>query len=553
MLTLSRKSFEPTRNARHIGTLLALATLLLFSCYCEAVSYKLPYTCGKSYTVTQGNNSAPSHKGVALYAFDFGMPEGHQVVAAAAGTVKIVVDRFTEGGDDWDNLRNKANRIVIEHADGYCTLYLHLQPNSAVVKEGQWVSQGQPIARSGRTGYVLGENGAHLHFQLQRRGIWWEQTVPVTFDDVPGGMPVVGGSYASGNCLTVRTATVLVMDVSGSMASSWQGERRIESAKKAALQYIEQVSNEPRSPGTIHEIAVVTFSGNAALVLQLTSSYSQARNAIIQLGTVSSTNIGAGLSTALRELDRVPTAERFIILLSDGASNTGLSDSQILSGPVAEARRKDICIHTVGFGSSGSIDEAFLKDIASRSGCGTYNYASSGFGLFGTYIKIRHSTLGGEQIVDFTSQNQSVITLPNSPITIGAFYLRGQVRELHYTFAWSDAGRMSAKLVDPSGKTVTFAYPGATFYYGSQFAHVTVISPPAGVWRVSAVPLQRFPASVQYYGVVSSRPGGVFPFHLPLICIGDWCIPYPDLPTSLIVLISVAALAYLIYEQLQSL
>jgi Mg-chelatase subunit ChlD len=352
---------------------------------------------------------------------------------------------------------------------------------------------------------------------------------------------------------TTRTATVLVMDVSGSMGSSWQGERKIESAKKAALQYIEQVANEPRSPGTIHEIAVVTFSGSATLVLQLTSSYSQARNAVIQLGTISSTNIGAGLTTALAELNKVPTAERFIILLSDGQSNTGLSDSQILSGPVAEARSKGICIHTVGFGSSGGINEAFLKDVASRSGCGTYNYASSGFGLFGTYIKVRHSTLGGEQIVDFTSQNQSVITLPNSPITIGAFHLKGQVRELHYTFAWSDVGRMSAKLVDPSGRTVTSAYPGATFYYGSQFAHVTVLSPPAGLWRVSAVPLQRFPASVQYYGVVSSRPGGVFPFHLPLFCIGDWCIPYPDLPTSLIVLISVAALAYVIYEQLRAL
>jgi len=352
---------------------------------------------------------------------------------------------------------------------------------------------------------------------------------------------------------TTRTATVLVMDVSGSMAWSWKGEKKIESAKKAALQYIEQVANEPRPAGTVHEIAVVTFTGDAALVLQLTGSYAQARSTVIRLGTASSTNVGAGLSAALRELDKVPSANRYIILLSDGESNTGLSDSQILSGPVAEARRKGICIHTVAFGDPGYIDEDFLKDIASRSGCGTYNYASSGFDLFGTYVKVRHSTLGGEKIVDFTSQGQSVVTIPNSPITLGAFHLKGQVRELHYTFAWSTAGRMSAMLVDPSGTTVTSSYPGATFYYGSQFSHVTVLSPPAGLWRVSAIPRQRFPASLQYYGVVSSRPGGVFPFHLPLFCIGEWCIPYPDLPTSLIVLISVAAIAYLIYEQLQSL
>ena len=165
-------------------------------------------------------------------------------------------------------------------------------------------------------------------------------------------------------------------------------------------------------------------------------------------------------------------------------------------------------------------------------------------------MKVRHSTLGGERIVDFTSQGKSVITIPNSAITLGAFHLKSQVRELHYTFAWSDAGRMTARLVDPSGRTVTASYPGASFYSGTQFSHVTVLSPPAGIWKVSAVPLQQFPASVQYYGVVSSRPGAVFPFHVPIFCIGDWCPPIPDLPTSLIVIISVVALAVLVYQEL---
>jgi len=299
----------------------------------------------------------------------------------------------------------------------------------------------------------------------------------------------------------------------------------------------------------VHEISVVTFTGDAQLALPLTSSYTTARNVVIQLRTVSSTNVGAGLTTALRELDKVPSAQRFIILLSDGVTNTGLTKQQILSGPVAEARRKRICIHTVAFGDPGYIDEGFLKEVASGSGCGTYNYAASAFELFGTYVKVRHSTLGGQQIVDFTSLGQSVVTIPGSPISLGAFKLLSGARELHYTLAWSESGRMTAKLVDPSGRVVSRSYPGATFYSGSQFSHVTVLSPQAGVWRVSAVPQQRFPANVQYYGVVSSRPGGVIPFKLPLFCIGDWCVPWPDLPTTVIVLISVIALAVLLYQE----
>jgi len=345
------------------------------------------------------------------------------------------------------------------------------------------------------------------------------------------------------------TATVLVMDVSGSMAWRWKGGVKIESAKQAALQFIEQVANEPRLPGVVHEIAVVTFSGDANLALQLTSSYAQAKRVVIQLKAVASTNVGAGLTTALRELDKVPRAKRFIILLSDGMSNTGLSKSQILSGPVVEAKRKGICIHTVAFGDPGDIDEKFLRNVAAGSGCGIYSYASTPFELFGTYVKVRHMTLGSKQIVDFTSKGMPVITLPGSAISLGAFKLIRAAQELHYTLAWSEGGRMQAKLVDPSGRRVTSGYPGAKIYSGTRFSHVTVFSPKQGIWRVSAVPQQRFPLQVQYYGVVSSRPGGVIPFDLPIFCIGDWCIPWPDLPTTLIVTISVVALAVVLYQQ----
>jgi len=359
--------------------------------------------------------------------------------------------------------------------------------------------------------------------------------------------------YVTNAC---TTATMLVMDVSRSMSWTWQGGVKIDSAKKAALQFIEQVMNEPRAPGSRHLIGIVTFSDSANLVLPLTDDYSLAKHVVISLGTLSSTNLGAGLQMALKELDRVSSsARRFIILLSDGMTNTGLSRDQILSGPVAEARAKGICIYTVGFGDPGDIDEDFLKQIAHGSGCGMYNYAASELQLFGTYVKIRHSILGSNRIVEFSSgtgTNTKVYVLPGQSIALGAFWLTGSAQELHYTLAWSGPGVLRAKLVDPSGREVNYAYPGAKFYSGNGFSHVTVFSPQAGVWRAVAVVATGFPQGVEYYGVVSARTGGyVIPYAMPKICITrDICIPLPDMPTFLMVFIASITAAIWIYLQL---
>ncbi len=349
------------------------------------------------------------------------------------------------------------------------------------------------------------------------------------------------------------TATILVIDVSGSMAEQWKGGIKIESAKKAALQFIEQVANEPRSPGSSHLISVVTFSTDAELKLPLTGKYNEAKKVVISLGTIAWTNVGAGLVTALKELDKVPAAKRFIILLSDGMTNTGMSREQILSGPVVEAKAKGICIHTVGFGDKGNMDEDFLKKVAINSGCGSYHYAASGFELFGTFIKIRHSVLGSNRIYDFNSGPDPIILLPGWTALLGAFQLTAPAQELHYTLAWSEPGRMWPILVDPRGQEVTNRYPGVTFYSGTNFVHVMVKDPMRGIWRMSAKAQSSFAQGVQYYGVASARTGGiVIPFPSPLPpCISvdgkKICFALPDLPTALVVLMVVTATAVAVY------
>ncbi len=91
------------------------------------------------------------HNGV-----DFAVPVGTKVVSAASGTV-------TATGDSTKVCRGVqyGKWILIRHANGLSTMYAHL--SHIAVSEGQKVSKGQYIAKSGTTGY---STGPHLHVSM---------------------------------------------------------------------------------------------------------------------------------------------------------------------------------------------------------------------------------------------------------------------------------------------------------------------------------------------------------------------------------------------------
>ena len=58
-----------------------------------------------------------------------------------------------------------GNNVVISHADGRLTRYAH--NSKLLVKAGQHVEQGEPIALSGSTGR---STGPHVHFEIYING-----------------------------------------------------------------------------------------------------------------------------------------------------------------------------------------------------------------------------------------------------------------------------------------------------------------------------------------------------------------------------------------------
>jgi len=82
---------------------------------------------------------------------DIDVPEGTIVHAAAGGDVYFYGEQPGYG-----------NVLVIEHADGYFTMYGHL--SSAIVSRGRYVEMGQEVALSGNTGI---SSGPHLHFEIR--------------------------------------------------------------------------------------------------------------------------------------------------------------------------------------------------------------------------------------------------------------------------------------------------------------------------------------------------------------------------------------------------
>ncbi|HEU0073692.1 MAG TPA: peptidoglycan DD-metalloendopeptidase family protein [Dehalococcoidia bacterium] len=82
--------------------------------------------------------------------------EGAPIAAAKGGTVSFA------GGNPCCSY---GNYVVVDHGDGFQTLYAHL--SGIAVSQGQYVESGQLVGYGGSTGY---STGTHLHFEVHYGG-----------------------------------------------------------------------------------------------------------------------------------------------------------------------------------------------------------------------------------------------------------------------------------------------------------------------------------------------------------------------------------------------
>jgi murein DD-endopeptidase MepM/ murein hydrolase activator NlpD len=90
--------------------------------------------------------------------WDFAMAPPDRILAAAPGTIIFA-------GNSDDGCASPARAVILEHGNGYRTLYWHL--SRVDVELGQFVERGAPLGIAGSTGC---STGPHLHFQVQYLG-----------------------------------------------------------------------------------------------------------------------------------------------------------------------------------------------------------------------------------------------------------------------------------------------------------------------------------------------------------------------------------------------
>jgi len=141
--------------------------------------YRLPL---KEENIEYVIKDSPGHKiykeGTIIYdltkAIDFLCKEGTSVNAALEGKVIVTFNNVTKNWnkeeeppkDYMKQEEQDGNYVVLKHDNGELSIYSHMKKNSVIVKEGEYVTEGQEIGLSGNTGWSI---KPHVHLMIHKK------------------------------------------------------------------------------------------------------------------------------------------------------------------------------------------------------------------------------------------------------------------------------------------------------------------------------------------------------------------------------------------------
>ncbi len=120
-----------------------------------------------------GHASDPGHTGIDFRLLNVGAASGVVVKAAAPGTVAKtrdgVADKIVETDAEVKAVSSYGlgNAVIIDHGDGWQTIYGHMHKGSLKVHSGDKVEAGTPLGEIGLSGLTA---YAHVHFEVRHDG-----------------------------------------------------------------------------------------------------------------------------------------------------------------------------------------------------------------------------------------------------------------------------------------------------------------------------------------------------------------------------------------------
>jgi Ca-activated chloride channel family protein len=135
---------------------------------------------------------------------------------------------------------------------------------------------------------------------------------------------------------------MIVLDVSNSMLSTDFAPNRLENAKRALAQLIDNLHED--------RIGIIVFAGEAYVQMPITTDYSAAKIFLNTINTgmvpVQGTAIGAAIDLGVKSFDYKDGTGKAIILMTDGENH---EDDAVVAAQ--SARDRGVVVHVIGFGS----------------------------------------------------------------------------------------------------------------------------------------------------------------------------------------------------------